>query len=149
MLTFGLLAFLACASEPDVVAPADLAATPLEEPGPSTDRLVIEERRKALYARIRAFVTDLEAAGRYDCCVRVPCTHCAVLAGGCACGEGLRRGEPVCEECAILWMKGQGDEPGVSKEQVRSFLEANREMEQPRAPCACEQDKGGEHKPAR
>lgn len=81
--------------------------------------------------------------GRYDCCVKVPCTHCAVLAAGCKCGEGLRRGEPVCEECAYLWLQGQGDEPGVSKESVRSFLEASRAMQAGDSPCACEHDKGG------
>lgn len=103
---------------------------------------MVERKRKELYATVRRFVQDLEAVGRYDCCVKIPCTHCAILAGGCACGEGLRKGEPVCEECAYLWMQGQGAEAGVSKDTVRSFLEASRAMQKPQAPGCCEQDKG-------
>lgn len=122
--------------------------TEAPEPWPSADRLIRERHRKELYATIRAYVQDLEAVGAYDCCVKVPCTHCAILAAGCACGEGLRRGEPVCEECAYLWTQGQGAEPGVSKESVRSFLEASRAAQAPsQAPCACEHDKVDSNKP--
>jgi hypothetical protein len=85
-----------------------------------------EARRKAFFDGLRSYVSDLEAAGRYDCCVKVPCTHCALMLGACSCGEGLRRGEPVCEECAYLWTQGQGAEPGVDPSSVRSFLEASR-----------------------
>src|SRR5687767_6414088 len=64
-------------------------------PAPPT----LEDRRKAIAADVRALVADLEAAGRYDCCIQAPCNLCATRAGGCRCGESLRRGEPVCEEC--------------------------------------------------
>lgn len=55
------------------------------------------------------------------------------------CGEGLRRGEPVCEECALMWAKGQGDEPSVDPESVRSFLEAMRD---PGSHPGCDCSKG-------
>lgn len=95
-----------------------------------------EVERKAIAGRIRELVAGLEAAGRYDCCIQVPCNLCATRVGGCKCGEGLRRGEPVCEECALLWSQGQGAEPGVDPSTVRSFLEAGREKTAAAA-CAC------------
>jgi hypothetical protein len=51
------------------------------------------------------------------------------MAGGCSCGEGLRRGEPVCEECALMWKRGQGAEAGVQPNSVRSFLEMEHWMD--------------------
>lgn len=120
-----LAILLACSAPPPV------AGTRLP-PNPTDTQL--EAERKRIQAEVRAYVAALEEEGRYDCCVKVPCSHCAMLATGCACGEGLRRGEPVCEECAYLWTKGQGDEP-VDPSKVRSFLEAAKN-------CAC-----AEHKP--
>ncbi len=137
-----LLGLLGCGGEGASTEPTPPPVEPAADPWPSADRLVVERKRKALYATVRSFVQDLEAVGRYDCCVKIPCTHCAILAGGCACGEGLRKGEPVCEECAYLWIQGQGAEAGVSKDTVRSFLEASRAMQKPQAPGCCEQDKG-------
>ena len=112
-----------------------------------TDPAALEARRVAIRAQIKELIGDLTAAGRYDCCVEAPCNLCATRAGGCRCGEGLRNGEPVCEECAMMWRRGNGAEPGVAPESVRSFLEAEREMEaraKGEAPgCSCP-----EHKPA-
>ncbi len=142
-----VIALLGCGPGEAPAPSAPVAAAPPADPWPSADRIVVERKRKELYANIRAFVADLEAVGRYDCCVKVPCTHCAVLAGGCACGEGARKGEPVCEECAYLWMQGQGAEPEVSKDSVRSFLEASRAKQAPKAPGCCEEDKRGSNKP--
>ena len=86
-------------------------------------------RRKALHDTIHRLVGDLEVAGRYDCCIQNPCQQCAIRMGGCACGESLRRGGPVCEECAVLWKSGMGAEAGVEPGTVRSYLEAAREEE--------------------
>ncbi len=111
------------------------AATPVAMPVGSpaavdpTEARALEARRVALRAQMKALVGDLAAAGKYDCCVEAPCNLCAMRAGGCKCGEGLRRGEPVCEECAMMWKRGNGAEPGVEASSVRSFLEAEREME--------------------
>lgn len=93
---------------------------------PSPPVLDFEARRVALGVEIRALIADLEAAGRYDCCIETPCNLCATRTGGCRCGEGLRRNEPVCEECAMMWAQGLGAEPGVEASTVRSFLEASR-----------------------
>jgi len=86
-----------------------------------------EDRRAVIDAQTQALVDELQATGNYDCCVKSPCKTCATRQGGCKCGEGLRRGEPVCEECAMMWAMGRGDEPGVDPSSVRSFLEAARE----------------------
>jgi len=83
-------------------------------------------RQGKMLKELRALVADLKESGRYDCCIKEPCSHCAMMAGGCSCGEGLRRGEPVCEECALMWVRGLGDETGVDPATVRSFLEAER-----------------------
>ena len=103
---------------------------PDDVPAAALDPAQQERRRQAFMTELRGFVEELEGQGRYDCCVKIPCSHCALMAGGCACGEGLRRGEPVCEECAYLWTKGQGAE-AVDPSEVRSFLEASK------GECAC------------
>lgn len=122
-----------------------------EEPPPAyaapEDPDALAARHRALKEQLRALVGDLEAAGRYDCCIEHPCNECAMRMGGCKCGEGLRNGDPVCEECAMMWRSGQGAEPDVDPASVRSFLEAQREAEErakasvaPPAPapvCAC------------
>ncbi|MFZ5478972.1 MAG: hypothetical protein ACOZNI_19535 [Myxococcota bacterium] len=95
------------------------------EPPPDGD---FEARRKALKSTLRELVGELGEAGRYDCCVQTPCSMCALRTSGCSCGEGLRDGEPVCEECALLWHEGKGAEP-VDGSTVFSFLEAARREE--------------------
>jgi hypothetical protein len=142
-VTFSLsliMALAACAEQgppPPPATPTSVGMNAVADP--------LEARRKLLQDSLREMVDDLGAAGRYDCCVEAPCTQCAMRVGGCKCGEGLRRGEPVCEECALMWRVGRGAEVGVDPNSVRSFLEAAREQEaaargQPAAPaagCAC------------
>ncbi len=114
-----LALFLACAPpQPD---------PPTPDPAP-LDRAALEARRVALKTDVKALVAELSRAGRYDCCILIPCEMCAMRMGGCACGEGLRKSEPVCEECAMMWRAGQGAEPDVKPEDVRTFLEAEKEM---------------------
>lgn len=151
MISLVALLLLGCAptappeTEPTTQASPTNPAAPAASVAPAdlSDPVAVEARRVALFTQIRAWVKDLEAAGRYDCCAEVSCTHCAILTGGCKCGEGARRGEPVCEECALLWVMGKGAEPGVDPASVRSFLEAGRAGNAPGAPCACEHDKEG------
>lgn len=119
---FGLLILLAVGCiEPPAEPPAAARA--------EADPVALEARRVAIRGQVKALIGDLEKAGRYDCCVDAPCNLCAMRSGGCKCGEGLRNGEPVCEECAMMWRRGNGAEPGVEAASVRSFLEAEREME--------------------
>jgi hypothetical protein len=87
----------------------------------------LETRRVELKDELRQLAKELEQQGRYDCCVEAACTQCALRMGGCACGESLRKGGPVCEECALMWMSGRGAEAGVDPASVRSYLEAGRE----------------------
>lgn len=134
-----LTILLAMACDP---APRGVEAPAATDPA-ATDPAALEARRVALRAQLKALVGDLTVAGRYDCCVEAPCNLCAMRAGGCKCGEGLRNGEPVCEECAMMWRRGNGAEPGVDAAAVRSFLEAEREMEaaaKGEAPgCSCKE----------
>lgn len=118
-----MAAMVACgAGEPEH---GDEVGTPGGVPPQAPDAL--ETRRKALSAEVRVLVSELEAAGRYDCCIQTPCKLCAVRAGGCRCGEAARAGEPVCEECAMMWARGLGAEP-VAASTIRSFLEAERQQ---------------------
>jgi len=87
----------------------------------------IEERHRTVAAELDALIRALTDDGRYACCTKAPCKWCALRTAGCACGPGLKKGEPVCEECALMWTKGLGDVEGVDPEGVRSFLEAMRE----------------------
>ncbi|MDP2309507.1 MAG: hypothetical protein Q8P18_26025 [Pseudomonadota bacterium] len=121
-----MLLLLALGCDPGAPAPSRApppAATPAE-----ADPAALEARRVAIRDQVKALIGDLDKAGRYDCCVEAPCNLCAMRTGGCKCGEGLRNGEPVCEECAMMWRRGNGAEPGVDADSVRSFLEAEREM---------------------
>jgi hypothetical protein len=118
--------WLGCQPDPPAVPLVPEAADPAD----------FEARRRAIVGDLKALTSDLEAAGRYDCCIDKPCLHCARMAGGCRCGEGLRKGEPVCEECALMWRKGRGAEPGVDPASVRSFLEASDRGEGHPA-CGC------------
>jgi|ETNmetMinimDraft_26_1059896.scaffolds.fasta_scaffold196606_2 hypothetical protein len=93
---------------------------------PTSQPKDLRARHGTMFKELRALVKELEASGRYDCCIQEPCSHCAMMVGGCSCGEGLRRGEPVCEECALMWIRGLGAESGVDPKTVRSFLEAER-----------------------
>ncbi len=108
-----------------LLALACATPAPVEPVGVAQDAL--EVRRKALADEVRTMVTELEAAGRYDCCVATPCKTCALRAGGCRCGDAARSGEPVCDECAAMWVQGQGAEP-VDPREIYSFLEAQRAM---------------------
>lgn len=92
-------------------------------PAPPT----LQERHEAVKTGMADLVASLTAEGVYHCCVSVPCRWCALQTAGCACGPGLERGEPVCEECALMWTKGLGSVEGVDPDGVRSFLEAMRE----------------------
>lgn len=125
MILFVLLWGLSCGSapseHPEHASPTTDQASAAPEPAKD-----LKARHGAMFKELRALVKDLQESGRYDCCIEGPCSHCAMMMGGCSCGEGLRRGEPVCEECALMWIRGLGAESGVDPATVRSFLEAER-----------------------
>lgn len=109
-----VLLWIGCQDEPAVDGPP---------PPPPT----LLERHAKVKQSLEGLISVLTAEGRYQCCVSVPCTWCALQTAGCACGPGLQRGEPVCEQCALMWTKGLGSVEGVDPDGVRSFLEAMRE----------------------
>jgi len=117
---------LGCDRAPPSAVPADLPPAQMTAPAPAATTEDLRARHGRMFKELRAIVKDLEASGRYDCCIKEPCSHCAMMVGGCSCGEGLRRGEPVCEECALMWIRGLGAESGIDPKTVRSFLEAER-----------------------
>ena len=137
-----LLALWACGPTP----PETPAPAPALPPGaievvvvpaaPPADERAFEDQRKAIFAALRARVGQLQEAGTYQCCIKVPCTHCALMAGGCNCGPGLARGEPVCHDCALMWQRGQGIIEGIDPKDVCSFLEAERAMTEGGGRCA-------------
>lgn len=140
-----LLGLLACTmvEPPPPAAPA--GRPPLPEGAievvvvpaqPPADDRAFEVQRKAIFAALRARVDQLTAHGSYHCCIQVPCSHCALMAGGCRCGPGLQAGEPVCHDCALMWQRGQGSVEGVDPARVCSFLEAERDMRGGGGRCA-------------
>lgn len=131
--TLLLLAWFGCPSEPPGSKAVREGAA---GEGAALERGDYEGRRQAIVGELDQLVADLGEEGRYDCCIQKPCGHCARMAGGCRCGEALRKGEPVCEECALMWRKGQGAEPGVDPQSVRSFLEA-MDKNQGHPACGC------------
>ncbi len=144
-----------CGEQADEVAVVSEVESVVAEPMSDAE---VRDRRREIHNSLAEFSQQLEAEGRYDCCVKTPCTWCALNTGGCSCGEGLRRGEPVCEQCAYLWRRGQGDEPGIDPASVESFLEAERELNQSKEPapipaaedpkaCVCGEEKEGAKTP--
>lgn len=135
-----LAASFACATQappvpvlpPDALPPDALPPDAIEivvvPAAPPPDVAGFEDQRKAIFSALRIRVDQLTAAGTYTCCIQTPCSHCALMAGGCQCGPGLARGEPVCHECAMMWHRGQGSIDGVDPASVCSFQEAERAM---------------------
>lgn len=95
---------------------------------PPPDVAGFEVQRQGIWDALRARVAQLQAAGTYSCCIEVPCSHCALMAGGCNCGPGLLQGEPVCHDCALMWARGKGAIEGVDPATVQSFLEAEKQQ---------------------
>ena len=127
-LRYILMLFLALAvsCDPSPTADESQATAPIAEAEAEAPQPDLRTRHSAMFKELRGMVKEMQESGRYDCCIQEPCSHCAMMVGGCSCGEGLRRGEPVCEECALMWIRGLGDEAGVDPKTVRSFLEAER-----------------------
>ena len=109
IILFALMWGVSCGSSP-TEPPAAAEATATATAEPTKD---LRERHGAMFKELRALVKEMQESGRYDCCIEAPCSHCAMMVGGCSCGEGLRRGEPVCEECALMWLRGLGAESGI------------------------------------
>lgn len=120
---------------PATALPPDAIEVVVVPSRPPANTREFEDQRQTIHAALRARVQQLTEAGTFQCCIKIPCTHCALMAGGCNCGPGLQNGEPVCHDCALMWQRGQGIIAGVDPKDVCSFLEAERSMNEGGGRC--------------
>jgi hypothetical protein len=59
--------------------------------------------------------------GRYGCCLRQPCDHCALKMGECPCGMNVQQGMAVCNECKGGWHAGDGAISGINADDVTTL----------------------------
>lgn len=65
--------------------------------------------------------------GKYMCCLKHPCDHCALKMGTCPCGQNAASDKPVCNECKGGWHAGDGAIPGKKAEDIKT-MPRNMEM---------------------
>ena len=66
----------------------------------------------------------LAEEGKYACCIKEPCSMCALAHGECDCYNDLKKGEHVCVECYAGWQQGKGGDEKIKPENVKtSFVE--------------------------
>ena len=100
-------------------------------PPPKQEEIVHKQQEKsstALLAEVKeklaAAKSKLAQEGKYDCCLREPCDHCALAESSCTCSQEVKRGEAICDECYAGWQEGKGDVPNIKKENVKAdFME--------------------------
>ena len=71
-----------------------------------------------LKAAVKAQMGAAGAAGKYGCCLKIPCSQCMIDMGECPCGENVQAGKEVCHECKGGWAAGDGFIEGVSADDV-------------------------------
>jgi ribonucleotide monophosphatase NagD (HAD superfamily) len=59
--------------------------------------------------------------GRYSCCLKQACDHCALKMGECPCATNLQKGMAVCNECKGGWHAGDGAIPGIDPDDVTTM----------------------------
>jgi hypothetical protein len=59
--------------------------------------------------------------GKYMCCLKHPCDHCALKMGQCPCGQQAAAGKPVCNECKGGWYAGDGAIPGKKPDDIKTL----------------------------
>lgn len=59
--------------------------------------------------------------GRYGCCLKTACDHCALKMGECPCRMNLEKKMAVCNECKGGWHAGDGAVPGVNANDVTTL----------------------------
>ena len=102
-----------------------------EEPKQSQQQPVVQPPKTGamLVAEAKANLTEAKAKlateGNYGCCIKEPCSMCAMEHGKCGCYEEVKRHEAVCNECYGGWMSGKGTDPKIKKEDVKAeFMES-------------------------
>jgi len=113
--TFGI----SCGQGERQVPPSKQEAIVQKAVEQSPAALITEVKEKLAAAK-----SKLAQEGKYDCCLREPCNHCALAESSCACSREVKHGEAVCNECYAGWQEGKGDVPNVKKENVKAdFME--------------------------
>ena len=64
----------------------------------------------------------LAQEGKYGCCLKEPCNHCALNQGDCDCYKDLKKGEHVCIECYAGWQAGKGGIEGIKPSDVKTSI---------------------------
>ena len=111
--------FIAGCSREERKQPEQQQLTKQEQPG-TGEALLAEAKAKLSDAK-----SKLASEGKYGCCIKEPCTMCAMEEGGkCECYEEVKKHEPVCNECYGGWMSGKGSDSTIKKEDVKAdFME--------------------------
>lgn len=91
-------------------------------------------KQSLLISEIDRYIEELEANGKYDCCVKPACRQCAISAGECHCREVINANGPCCGECTQSWVEGRGNTAGVDREQVLAHLGCVRELYEKKVP---------------
>lgn len=60
-------------------------------------------------------------SGKYGCCLKHPCDHCAVKMGECPCGMNATNDMMVCNECKGGWAAGDGVVLGKTPDQIKTM----------------------------
>jgi hypothetical protein len=60
-------------------------------------------------------------SGKYACCLKHPCDHCALKMGECPCGMNAAKDMAVCNECKGGWAAGDGVVPGKTPDQIKTM----------------------------
>ena len=69
-------------------------------------------------SKLAAAKKQLQAKGRYACCVKPSCDLCMRKHGSCACASNVMRGLGACGECLAGWKSGRGSLVGVRADRV-------------------------------
>ena len=110
VLTAGMLVLASCTrEEPKPQSPPVIAQT-----GRATGAVLVAESKEKLTAAKK----QLEAEGKYDCCMEDACDHCALNEGSCTCAPDVKKDGHVCNECYAGWQQGRGDVPNIKPEHV-------------------------------
>ncbi len=114
-----------------VAAVAGLGILGAQGQAPALPPQMAEMMKKMMMNRPKAMVRADEAVqrqkqqaaqqGKYTCCLRHPCDHCAMKMGQCPCGPNATKGMPVCNECKGSWYAGDGAIQGKSADDIKTL----------------------------
>ena len=115
--TIVLILFIGCGKEEQKPPQQEVKL----EQAKTGEMLLVEAKAKLAEAK-----SKLASDGKYGCCLKEPCTMCAMEEGGtCKCYEEVKKHEAVCNECYGGWMSGKGADPKIKKEDVKAdFMES-------------------------